>query len=64
MEIPLPASLHISSQQQEEAKEWVLAISMDQKVEQVGARIQVQDVSCLKWKFRCAGILPKGITRI
>jgi hypothetical protein len=64
MEIPLPASLHISSQQQEEVKEWVLAISMDQKVEQVGASIQVQDVSCSKWKFRSAGILPKRITRI
>jgi hypothetical protein len=37
MEIPLPATLHVSSQEHEEVKEWVLAISMDQKVDQVSA---------------------------
>jgi intraflagellar transport protein 172 len=42
MEIPLPASLHISPQQQEEVKEWVLAISIDQKVDQVGVRMHVR----------------------
>jgi hypothetical protein len=35
----LPASLHLSPQEHEEVKEWVLAISMDQKVDQVSARI-------------------------
>jgi intraflagellar transport protein 172 len=35
MEIPLPAALHVASQEHEEVKEWVLAISMDQKVDQV-----------------------------
>ena len=39
MEIPLPATLHISSQEHEEVKEWVLAISMDQKVDQVSAML-------------------------
>ncbi|KAJ4427860.1 hypothetical protein ANN_23861 [Periplaneta americana] len=34
MEIPLPASLHLSPQQHEEVKEWVLAVSMDQRVDQ------------------------------
>ncbi|KAK3595246.1 hypothetical protein CHS0354_010853 [Potamilus streckersoni] len=34
-EIPLPEKLHLTSQQHEELKEWVLAVSMDQKVEQV-----------------------------
>jgi hypothetical protein len=37
VEIPLPATLHVSSQEHEEVKEWVLAISMDQKVDQVNA---------------------------
>ncbi|KAK7792281.1 hypothetical protein R5R35_013312 [Gryllus longicercus] len=35
MEIPLPTSLHLSPAQHEEVKEWVLAVSMDQKVDQV-----------------------------
>ena len=33
-EVPLPESPHLSSQDHEEVKEWVLAVSMDQKVEQ------------------------------
>jgi hypothetical protein len=39
MEIPLPASLHLSPQEHEEVKEWVLAVSIDQKVDQVGTRV-------------------------
>jgi len=39
VEIPLPATLHVSSQEHEEVKEWVLAISMDQKVDQVSAKM-------------------------
>lgn len=35
VEVPLPESLSLSAQQREEAREWVLAVSMDQKVEQV-----------------------------
>ncbi|XP_076179801.1 intraflagellar transport protein Oseg2 [Ptiloglossa arizonensis] len=34
-EVPLPESLSMSSEQREEAREWVLTMSMDQKVEQV-----------------------------
>ncbi|CAC5423828.1 IFT172 [Mytilus coruscus] len=34
-EIPLPEKAHLTSQQHEEVKEWVLAVSMDQKVEQI-----------------------------
>lgn len=34
LEVPLPATLSMTKEQREEAKEWVLAISMDQKVEQ------------------------------
>ena len=33
-EVPLPESPHLSSEEHEEVKEWVLAVSMDQKVEQ------------------------------
>ena len=33
-EVPLPESPHLSLQDHEEVKEWVLAVSMDQKVEQ------------------------------
>ncbi|OWF38575.1 intraflagellar transport protein 172 homolog [Mizuhopecten yessoensis] len=34
-EIPLPEKAHLTSQQHEDIREWVLAVSMDQKVEQV-----------------------------
>lgn len=34
-EIPLPAAQYLNPKQHEEVKEWVLAISMDQKVDQV-----------------------------
>ena len=34
LEVPLPASLGVSREQREEVREWVLAISMDQRVEQ------------------------------
>lgn len=34
-EIPLPEKAFLTSQQHEDIKEWVLAVSMDQKVEQV-----------------------------
>ena len=34
-EIPLPERQSIPADKQEEAKEWVLAVSIDQKVEQV-----------------------------
>nr|XP_022315673.1 intraflagellar transport protein 172 homolog [Crassostrea virginica] len=34
-EIPLPEKAYLTNQQHEEVKEWVLAVSMDQKVEQV-----------------------------
>lgn len=34
-EIPLPDTLSIPDNLREEAKEWVLAVSMDQQVEQV-----------------------------
>ena len=33
-EVPLPAQPHLSDAEHEEVKEWVLAVSMDQKVEQ------------------------------
>ena len=33
-EIPIPESPHLPENQHEEVKEWVLAVSMDQKVEQ------------------------------
>ncbi|XP_015430536.1 PREDICTED: intraflagellar transport protein 172 homolog [Dufourea novaeangliae] len=35
VEVPLPESLSVTAEQREEAREWVLAVSMDQKVEQV-----------------------------
>lgn len=38
-EIPLPDTLSIPDNLREEAKEWVLAVSMDQQVEQVGVDI-------------------------
>ncbi|KAK3091661.1 hypothetical protein FSP39_021624, partial [Pinctada imbricata] len=34
-EIPLPEKAHLTTQQHEDVKEWVLAVSMDQQVEQV-----------------------------
>lgn len=34
LEVPLPEKLGISADQREEAREWVLAVSMDQKIEQ------------------------------
>ncbi|XP_072763581.1 intraflagellar transport protein 172 homolog isoform X3 [Anoplolepis gracilipes] len=34
LEVPLPDSLGVAMDQREEAREWVLAISMDQKIEQ------------------------------
>ncbi len=34
-EVPLPESPHLSPAEHEAVKEWVLAVSMDQKVEQV-----------------------------
>ncbi|KAK1123435.1 hypothetical protein K0M31_008143 [Melipona bicolor] len=35
VEVPLPETLSLTAEQREEAREWVLAMSMDQKVEQV-----------------------------
>lgn len=35
VEVPLPQKLSLTAEQREEAREWVLAVSMDQKVEQV-----------------------------
>lgn len=34
LEVPLPERLGVASDQREEAREWVLAVSMDQKIEQ------------------------------
>ena len=34
MQVPLPEAPHLSSSEHENVKEWVLAVSMDQKVEQ------------------------------
>nr|XP_012215554.1 PREDICTED: intraflagellar transport protein 172 homolog [Linepithema humile] len=34
LEVPLPEKLGVSADQREEAREWVLAVSMDQKIEQ------------------------------
>ncbi|XP_076232501.1 intraflagellar transport protein Oseg2 [Calliopsis andreniformis] len=34
VEVPLPQSLSMTAEQREEVREWVLAVSMDQKVEQ------------------------------
>lgn len=34
LEVPLPENLGVATEQREEAREWVLAISMDQKIEQ------------------------------
>lgn len=34
LEVPLPESLGVVTDQREEAREWVLAVSMDQKIEQ------------------------------
>lgn len=34
LEVPLPESLGVETDQREEAREWVLAVSMDQKIEQ------------------------------
>lgn len=34
LEVPLPEKLGVTTEQREEAREWVLAVSMDQKVEQ------------------------------
>jgi hypothetical protein len=34
-QVPLPENPHISPEEHEAVKEWVLAVSMDQKVEQV-----------------------------
>ncbi|XP_012058709.1 PREDICTED: intraflagellar transport protein 172 homolog [Atta cephalotes] len=34
LEVPLPEKLGIATDQREEAREWVLAVSMDQKIEQ------------------------------
>ncbi|CAK9818451.1 Intraflagellar transport protein 172 homolog [Anthophora quadrimaculata] len=34
VEVPLPETLSLSAEQREQAREWVLAVSMDQKVEQ------------------------------
>ncbi|XP_033332650.1 intraflagellar transport protein Oseg2 [Megalopta genalis] len=35
VEVPLPNCLGVTSEQREEVREWILAVSMDQKVEQV-----------------------------
>ncbi|OAD52520.1 hypothetical protein WN48_01267 [Eufriesea mexicana] len=35
VEVPLPQTLSLTVEQREEAREWVLAVSMDQKVEQI-----------------------------
>ncbi|XP_033198470.2 intraflagellar transport protein Oseg2 isoform X1 [Bombus vancouverensis nearcticus] len=35
VEVPLPETLSLTAEQREEVREWVLAVSMDQKVEQV-----------------------------
>lgn len=34
-EVPVPDKQHLPEEKREEVKEWVLAVSMDQKVEQV-----------------------------
>ncbi|KAK0173296.1 hypothetical protein PV328_006513 [Microctonus aethiopoides] len=34
LEVPLPSSLSVSREEREEVREWVLAVSMDQRVEQ------------------------------
>ncbi|XP_030200601.1 intraflagellar transport protein 172 homolog [Gadus morhua] len=34
-EVPVPSKLHVSEAQREEIRDWVLAVSMDQRVEQV-----------------------------
>lgn len=34
LEVPLPEKLGVATDQREEAREWVLAVSMDQKIEQ------------------------------
>uniref|UniRef100_A0AAY4EKD8 Intraflagellar transport protein 172 homolog n=1 Tax=Denticeps clupeoides TaxID=299321 RepID=A0AAY4EKD8_9TELE len=34
-EVPLPAKLHVSVEKREEIRDWVLTVSMDQRVEQV-----------------------------
>uniref|UniRef100_A0A3P8XGI6 IF140/IFT172/WDR19 TPR domain-containing protein n=1 Tax=Esox lucius TaxID=8010 RepID=A0A3P8XGI6_ESOLU len=34
-EVPVPAKLHVTEAQREEIRDWVLAVSMDQRVEQV-----------------------------
>lgn len=34
LEVPLPESIGVAQDQREEAREWVLAVSMDQKIEQ------------------------------
>lgn len=34
-EVPLPSTLYLDQNEHEEVKEWVLTVSMDQKVEQV-----------------------------
>lgn len=35
MEVPLPETLSLTTEQREEVREWVLAVSMDQKIEQI-----------------------------
>lgn len=35
VEVPLPETLSLTAEQREEVREWVLAVSMDQKVEQI-----------------------------
>ncbi|KAK6295260.1 hypothetical protein J4Q44_G00344860 [Coregonus suidteri] len=36
-EVPVPAKLHVTDAQSEEIRDWVLTVSMDQRVEQAGA---------------------------
>nr|XP_032825685.1 intraflagellar transport protein 172 homolog [Petromyzon marinus] len=35
LEVPLPATQHVSEEKREEVRDWVLTVSMDQRVEQV-----------------------------
>ncbi|KAL0164943.1 hypothetical protein M9458_040696, partial [Cirrhinus mrigala] len=34
-EVPVPSKLHVTVEKREEIREWVLTVSMDQRVEQV-----------------------------
>lgn len=53
-EIPLPEKPHLTSHQHEEVREWVLAVSMDQKIEQTLAK---DERNC----YEASLISPEGI---